>query len=38
MLLFLSKGWKDEWGGHNELGHINEKNQLANLVKETKSL
>ena len=26
VLLFLSKGWKDEWGGHNELGYINEKN------------
>ena len=22
VLLFLSKDWKDEWGGHNELGHI----------------
>ncbi len=29
VLLFLSKGWKDEWGGHNELGHINEKNQYV---------
>ena len=22
VLLFLSKDWKDEWGGHNELGHV----------------
>tara|TARA_R100000030_G_C3247766_1_gene122208 strand:+ start:99 stop:833 length:735 start_codon:yes stop_codon:yes gene_type:complete len=22
VLLFLSKDWKDEWGGHNELGHL----------------
>lgn len=29
MLLFLSKGWKDEWGGYNELGHIDEKNQYV---------
>lgn len=29
VLLFLSKDWKDEWGGHNELGHVEGKNYVV---------
>ena len=29
VLLFLSKDWKDEWGGHNELGHVEGDNNVV---------